>query len=172
MSWFWVIKLIVMGLGGLLVRADGWGPENAAVAAKWSKLKIALAESFNAWTCSALFALLIFAVTGFSNPWTLVSGLAFLIWRLPGFHGWQDWWAMFYRGAWTSLIGFTALSFAIDGHPFYGWLFIPMGCAMALAYCGSYKWLLGKIEDNNVHITAEITSGIAFTYFVLLIVHA
>lgn len=161
--------LIYIILGGILVRLDGWGPETEAIAAAWPKWKLAVTKFFNVWTCGLTFALMTLAYAG--SPLTaLVAGLAFVAWRLPGFNGWEKWWEMFWRGAWTSAIGFTALSFTVHHHPYYGWLFIPMGIAEMVTYSGSYKWLPGRVPQWAVHVTAEITSGLAFTALVRFIV--
>lgn len=155
-------------LGGLLVRADGWGPENDAVAATWPTWKLRASKFFNAWSCSAIFAVLGFLYAG--NIAGLAAGPAFLAFRLPGFSSWQSWGAMFLRGAWTTFIGFVLLSYAVHGHPFYGWLFIPMGVAEMLAYCVPYNYLIGRLPDWVIHPTAEISSGAAFTAFVCVII--
>lgn len=155
--------------GGILVRLDGWGPETPEIAADWPKWKLAVTKFFNVWTCGLFFALATMAYSGMLLA-SIIAGLAFVMWRLPGFDGWEKWWMMFWRGAWTSAIGFTILSMILYKHPYYGWLLIPMGIAEMVAYSGSYKWLPGRIPQWMVHVVAEITSGLAFAALINLII--
>ncbi len=150
--------------GGLLTRADGWGPESEAVAASWPSWKHRLVKFFSVWTCGALFGIASLLLSGDILA-SFVAAVAFLVWRIPGFNGWEKWGGMWVRGAWPSLIGFTALSFAVHGQPFYGWLFAPFACVYALCYSGSYKW----IKYPQCHIVAEITSGMTFAAFIAVI---
>jgi hypothetical protein len=153
--------------GGLLTRADGWGPENDTVAASWPKWQRLVCSFFNVWSCSALFGLAAYLYTG--ELYAASAALAFLIWRMPGFHGWQNWGEMFWRGLWTAAIGFTIVGLILYNNQYYGFLCIPMGAAEALAYSGSYKWLPGRVPSWAVHVSAEISSGVFFTGFVTLI---
>lgn len=156
-------------LGGLLCRIDGWGAENDEASVAWSRWRTALIEYSNAWTCGLCFFLLTFIYT--LDPLvSLAAGLAFVAFRLPGFSDWFSWWSMFLRGAWPTLIGFTLLSYAAHGHPYYGWLFLGMGLAEMLAYCVPYNYLLGRLPDWVIHPIAEISSGAAFTAFVCVII--
>jgi len=153
---------LMMLLGGLLTRADGWGPENDEVRATWPRWQVRASEFFSAWSCGGLFAILALLYT--NNPVVaLVSGGCFVLWRAPGFHGWQDPKAMFIRGLWPTLIGFTILSYVAHGHVFFGALCLLMGVFEAVAYSGAYKYLPGKVPNWAIHVTAEITSGLAFT---------
>lgn len=153
-------NLFFIILGGLLTRADGWGPENP----RFKKF----ASFFNTWTCGGIFAMMMLAYTQ-NLLASFVAGMAFVAWRAPGFDGWENWLNMFLRGAWTSLVGFTLLSVAAHQHVYYGWLAIPMGIAEMVAYSGSYKWLPGRIPNWLIHPIAEISSGVAFTAFIMLI---
>lgn len=147
------MTLLYIILTGLLVRADGWGTDNP----RWKLY----ADFFNAYTCGLIFAVLstIYASDIIAGA---AAGLAFIIWRAPGFDGWEIWRNMFIRGLWTSAIGFTILSLVLYGHPFFGLLALPMGCAQALCYAGGYKWLPGRIPEPYVHPVIEIASGICF----------
>jgi hypothetical protein len=162
------MELFYITLTGFLVRADGWGPESNAQAASWPKWKLRASKFFNAWSCGALFAALSLATSG-SFLVTLAAFFAFIVWRAPGFNGWQNFWAMFLRGAWTSLLGFAALSWAAAGHPFYGWLFIPFSIVYAAIYSGGYRYLPETIFGFNRHVWIENASGWAFGISVLIV---
>ncbi len=164
-----MMTLMFILLGGLLSRLDGWGPENDTVAATWPKWQLDLAKYGNVRTCGLCFAILALIYT-FDPLVSLAAGLAFVAFRLPGFDGWEKWLVMFWRGAWTALIGFALLSYAAHGHPYYGWLFLGMGLAEMLAYCVPYNYLLGRLPDWVIHPIAEISSGAAFTAFVCVII--
>lgn len=166
-----MLTALFIFLGGMLTRADGWGPANDQVAATWPKWQRWLCDFFNVWSCGGLFAVLALIYTG--APLTsLIAGLAFVAWRLPGFNGWEKWLPMFWRGAWTAAIGFTALSLVVHHHPYFGVLALAMGVAEMIAYSGSYKWLPGRVPDWAVHVIAEISSGVAFTGLVCIILGA
>lgn len=144
---------------GFLVRADGWGSVG-----RWKRLS----DAFNVFSCSALFALLCAFIM---PPLTaLCAGLAFLIWRLPGFHAWNDWVNMYWRGWWTSAIGFTALSYVVYGHPCYGLLSVPFAAIYTLIYSGAYNWLPNKFFVFNRHVWVEHASGWVFGAFILMII--
>jgi len=138
-------------LTGFLVRADGWGG---------SKL-------LNVWSCSALFALLC-ALSAPLLP-SLVAGLAFLLWRAPGFNGWENWLGMYWRGLWTSFLGFTLLSCVARAYPLYGLLSMPFAAVYMLIYSGGYKWLPNKIFGFDRHVWIEHASGWAFDAAILTI---
>ena len=162
-----ILTAIFILLGGILVRADGWGGPTEPGAPAWQK---SIAHFFSGWTCSVVFAFLTLAYT--LDFYAFVPAfIAYAAWRVPGFNGWQKWWHMFWRGAWTSAIGFTLLSVVMRNTADYGYLFIAMGAAEALAYSGSYKWLPGRVPDWAVHVTAEISSGLAFTALVAVILN-
>ncbi len=159
-----MMTLLFIILGGLLSRAKGWGAKEGAPV--WQNK---LAEFFSLPTCSALFALLTFIYSGDILA-ALTGGAAFAVWRGPGFKGWERWGAMFWRGLWTSTIGFTMMSLVLYNHPYYGLLAIPMGIAEMLAYSGARKWLTGRLSDNGVQIVSEVSSGFALVAYVALIV--
>lgn len=170
-------SLLYIILGGFLARADGWGTDNP-------RLK-PLADFFNAFSCSALFALLCY----FSAPLypSIAAALAFLTWRLFGFRnggmtetiiahipgglgrairamvvkedGWQSYSNMFVRGAWTSLIGLSLVSLTTHGHPFYGLLFIPFAATYACIYTGGHTYLPQTIFGFDKHVWVENASG-------------
>jgi len=154
------MAFLFMLLSGFLARADGWGTDDA----KWVKVS----EFFNVWTCSALFGLLSFL---FGAPLLLSVALAaaFLVWRLPGFHGWESWKEMYWRGLWTSAIGFSLVSLAAHNSVAYGFLSIPFSAVYALSYVGSYKWLPETLLWFNRHVWAEHSSGWFFGAFSLII---
>lgn len=159
-------SILTILFGGLLTRADGWGVTNMApVWKQW------LAEFFNVFSCGALFALLMLLYTGQALP-ALVAGAAFITWRLPGFHGWERWLPMFWRGFWPSAIGFAPLSLTVHGHLYYALLAIPMGLLEALCYSGGYRWLPGRVPQWLVHPIVELTSGFAFTTLICGIFYA
>lgn len=138
---------------GFLVRADGWGTDDP----KYQRV----AKFFNVWSCGGLFAVLTLVLTGL---WlvSLVAGAAFIVWRMPGFNGWEKYWNMFARGAWTSFIGFTSLSYAAHGFPYCGWVFVPFSFVYAAIYAGGYKYLPNEIEGFGKHAWIEHASGWAF----------
>lgn len=162
-----MLTILFIILGALLVRADGWGPENEDVAATWPKWKLAVTKIFNAWTSGACFALLTLIYTGLPLV-ALIAGLAFVLFRAPGFNGWENWLNMFWRGAWPTFIGFTILSLVAVDQPYYGLLFVPMAFAEMFAYSGSYKWLPGRVPQSWIHVIAELSSGAAFTIFTII----
>jgi hypothetical protein len=163
-----MLTAIFIFLGGMLVRADGWGPENDEAATTWPKWQIKLANFFSAWTSGACFALLTLVYTGDGFA-AIAAGLAYVMWRAPGFHGWENWGAMFWRGWWTSAIGFTGLSLVVHMHPYFGALSIAMGVSEMVSYSGAYRFLPGRVPAWVVHAAAEITSGLAFSALVIQI---
>lgn len=154
-------SLLYIILGGLLARADGWGTDSP----RWKKC----AEFFNVWTCSALFALLTLLYCG-DVLTSIASGAAFALFRGPGFKGWEKWGEMFWRGLWTTALGFSIVSFAAHNHSFWCVLAVPMGVAEMVAYSGSRKWLTGHLSDNNIQIVSEISSTMALGAFIALII--
>lgn len=150
-------SILYILFGGLLTRADGWGPENDVVRASWPEWQRKLADFFNVWSCGGLFGVLSVIYTG--NILAFAAGLSFVAWRLPGFDGWERWWPMWWRGFWTSAIGFTFLSLVLHHHPYYGLLAIAMGFG-EMIYPAVYKWLPDKWY---VHISAEIGTGLWFS---------
>jgi hypothetical protein len=144
---------------GFLVRADGWGTDDP----RWKKV----ADFLNAWSCAALFALL----CAFSAPLlpSAVAGLAFLVWRMPGFNGWENWLNMYWRGWWTSALGFGLLSCVVHGNPCYGILSVPFAAVYMTIYAGGYKWLPQTILGYDHHVWIEHASGWAFRAFILAI---
>jgi hypothetical protein len=100
----------------------------------------------------------------------LCAGLAFLIWRAPKFHGWENWANMYWRGWWTSAIGFTLVSYAAHGVPYYGLLSVPFAAIYMTIYAGGYKWLPQTILGFNRHVWIEHASGWEFRAFVLVII--
>jgi hypothetical protein len=143
-------------LTGFLVRADGWGGDDS-----WKRV----ANFFNVWSCSALFALL----SVFYAPLitALACGIAFLVWRLPAFHGWDSWVNMYWRGWWTSAIGFTLLSYIVHGHSGYGLLSVPFAAVYMTIYVSGYKWMPQTILSFDRHVWIEHASGWAFGLFIL-----
>ncbi len=145
--------LIYIILGGLLARADGWGTDEP----RWQPF----AKFFNAFSCGGLFAFATLLLT-LDVMTSLAAGVAFIVWRAPGFHGWEKWGAMFWRGLWTSAIGFTLVTFASTGEA-WGIAAAPfMGIAQALCYSGVRKLLTGRLSDNGVQAVSEVTSGMSF----------
>lgn len=143
---------LVILLGGLLVRLDGWGGTP-----RW----------LSTWVLGILSGLAVSLVT--SDVYGLFAAIAFIAWRLPGFNQWERWLNMFWRGMWPTAITFPVLSYIATGNTWWGLLAIPMGFAEALAYSGAYKWLPGRVKEWVVHVVAEITSGFFFTAFIMLI---
>ena len=152
------MTLLYIILTGFLVRADGWGG-----AGRWKRGS----DAFNAFSCSALFAVLCVFIMPPATAFT--AGLAFLVWRLPGFHGWENCLNMFWRGLWTSAVGFTMLSYVAQGHPYYGLLSVPFAAVYMLIYSGAYNWLPEKFWGFNRHVWVEHASGWAFGAFILVI---
>lgn len=140
-------------LGGLLARADGWGTDSP----RWKRV----ADFFNAATCGGVFAVASAAYAGDIIA-GFCAGLAFYIWRAPGFNQWENWRTMFWRGLWTSAIGFGLMSLILCGHLLGIILALPMGIAQAICYAGGYKWLPGRIAQAWVHPVIEIASGVCF----------
>lgn len=162
-----MFTLIFMILGGLLVRADGWGPENDTVAASWPKWKLFAAKFFNAITCSLIVAGITAILT---TPLTgLAVGLAFWLFRAPGFDGWTNWLHMYWRGFWPTFIGFTALSLLVHNAPYFGLLSLPFAALYMLTYVGGYKWMPETILGYNRHVWIEHISGWLFIAHVLFI---
>lgn len=153
-------SLIYCVLAGLLVRAEGWGTKDP----RWKHV----ADFFDVVSCSILFSILTY-IFGYDLLISLAAGAAFFIFRAPGFRGWEKWLPMFWRGLWTSAIGFTILSYVVNGNLLGGLLAIPMGAAMAICYSGTYKWLPGRIPQWMVHPVAEITSGVFLGMFAIVI---
>ncbi len=155
-----MITLLYILLGGLLVRADGWGTDNP----RFKRL----ADFFNAATCAGIFAVAstLYAgdiIAGFC------AGLAFYVWRAPGFNQWENWRTMYWRGLWPSAIGFYFMSVVLYGHGTGALLSISMGAAQALCYSGGYKFLPGRIAQAWVHPTIEITSGLFFVVHAIIL---
>lgn len=142
---------------GFLVRADGWGPINHEVAKSWHPWVLRASKFFNAWSCSALFAVL--SALYFEPLVGAACGLAFLIFRLPGFHGWQNWKEMYWRGLWTSAIGFALIGIAAHVTPYFGFASIPFAALYMLTYAGGYKWLPYDFFGFQLHVWIEQTSG-------------
>ena len=145
-------------LTGLLVRADGWGGSD-----RWKRL----ADYFNVWSCAALFAVL--SAFFFPPLVALACGVAFLVWRLPGFNEWENWLNMFWRGWWTSAIGFLLISFVAHQHIIYGLLSVPFAAVYMTIYAGGYKWLPETIWGFSRHVWIEHASGWAFAAAILCI---
>lgn len=157
-----MIMMFYMFLSGLLVRADGWGTDEP----RWKSV----ANFFNAITCALIFAILTIVytndiITGFCAGW------AFWIWRAPGFHGWEKWGAMFWRGLWSTSIGFTLLSYVAHGHGLLGLLTLPFSVIYMTIYAGGYKWLPETILGFNRHVWIEHASGLVFGAFILAVIN-
>jgi len=144
-----VLDFFYILLGGILARADGWGTDEP----RWQPF----AKFLNAFSCGGLFALATLLLT-LDVLTSLAAGVAFIVWRAPGFNQWENWRTMYWRGLWTSAIGYTLVTFTATGEA-WGIAAAPfMGVAMALAYSGSYKWL----AKYNPQVIAEVSSGMAF----------
>lgn len=159
-----MLKLLYIIFTGFLVRADGWGPESQAQAASWHPWVLRASKFFNAWSCSALFAAL--SALYFGPLVGVACGLAFLIFRLPGFNGWQNWREMFWRGLWTSAIGFTVIGLASYGTPYFGFAAIPFAALYMLTYAGAYKWLPYSFLGLQLHVWIELVSGYLLAAFI------
>jgi hypothetical protein len=152
--------IIYIILGGLLARADGWGTDEP----RWQPF----AKFFNAFSCGGLFALATLLLT-LDVLTSLAAGVAFIVWRAPGFNQWENWLAMFWRGLWTSAIGFTLVTVVSTGEA-WGITAAPlMGAAQALCYSGGYKFLPGRIAQVFVHPVIEVASGLFFVAHVILL---
>lgn len=149
---------------GFLVRADGWGPESQAQAAAWPKWVLRASKFFNVWSCAGLFTLL--SLFYFHPLVALACGGAFVAYRLSGFHGWQNWREMFWRGLWTSAIGFTVIGLAAYGTPYFGFASIPFAALYALTYSGGYKWLPYSFLGFQLHVWIEHVSGYLLAAFI------
>lgn len=158
-----MIALLYILLGGLLARADGWGTDTP----RWKPL----ADFFNAATCGAIFAVTSAVYSGDIIA-GLCAGLAFFIWRAPGFKGWEKWGAMFWRGLWSAVIGFSIMTLVLYGHPLGALLSIPMGAAQSVCYSGGYKYLPGRIAQAWVHPVIEIVSGAPFVALIMILLPA
>ena len=144
--------LIIVILGGLLARIDGWGGGNS----KWGKF---IAEHGSVWVCGGVFGLMFATKDLWLGP---IAAAAFIAWRLPGFNKWENPINMLWRGMWTSAIGFGLLSIYTGfSQPLL--LAALMGGAQALFYSGTYKHLRGRIADPWLHVVAEVGSGLAYT---------
>ncbi len=158
-----MFSMLYIILTGFLVRADGWASAD-------QKLK-PYTDFFNAWPCGGLFGLLTLFMTGDALI-SLIAGLAFVLFRAPGFDGWQNWLNMFWRGWWTSAIGFSVLSCVAYGHPCFGLLSVPFSAIYMTTYAGGYKWLPEKILNFDRHVWIEHASGWVFGLVVLIILSA
>jgi hypothetical protein len=155
-----MLFVIYLVITGLLVRADGWGTDNP-------KLQ-PLAKFFDVWTCASLFTLLSTSLFGVYTG--LASGAAFFIYRLSGFDGWKNWKNMYWRGLWTSAIGFTLVSIVVHGHAAYGLLAIPFSAIYMLIYSGAHNYLPENIGGFNKHVWVEHSSGWVFGSFLVFII--
>jgi hypothetical protein len=153
------MSLAYIILTGFLVRADGWGTNDANY--QWA------AKFFNAITCSLIFALL---TTFYTTPIAaLASGLAFWVIRAPGFDGWENWLNMYWRGFWTSFLGLTLVSLAANSNPYGGLLSVPFAGLFMLAYAGGYKWLPDKVLGFSKHVWIEHATGWLIGASILLV---
>jgi hypothetical protein len=160
-----MLTLLYIVFSGFLSRAKGWGAE--ADAPKWQKK---LAAFLSIWTCGGLFALATLLLT-LDALTALAAGVAFIVWRNPGFHGWEKWGAMFWRGLWPSAIGFTLLSYVTHGHGWLGLLSLPFSVIYMTIYAGGYKWLPETILGFKRHVWIELASGSAFGAFILAVIY-
>lgn len=156
-----MLSFLYVVLSGFLVRADGWGTDDP----RWKPA----AKFFNVWSCGGLFALI---SAFFVSPLVaLAAGGAFVAWRLPGFNKWEDWENMFWRGAWTSFIGFTLVSLAAHDSLLGGVLSVPFSIVYASIYAFGYKYLPQEILGFNKHVWIEHASGWAFSVFILAVIY-
>jgi hypothetical protein len=171
-------------IGALLVRLDGWGPE------EWYKNKplVWLANRFGidpqafitkicgvfgVWSCGGFMLLASWAYFGDSRAARSV-GLGFVLWRAPelgDYWGpdWKYWPQMFLRGGMTSVVCFIILTVYLYNTVYGGWLFIPMGVAQMLLYNGLQRFNRDVLPIPNFHLMAEWGTGAVFTACVVLI---
>ena len=153
-----MLSILYIIFVGFLVRADGWGTEDK----RWKKVS----DVLNIWTCAILFGLLCLTITDAISAIACVG--AFIIWRLPGFDGWQNYKEMYWRGLWTTAIGFTLVALTVHTS-FSGLLSIPFAAIYAAIYTGGYKYLPETILGFNRHVWIEHASGWAFCACILTI---